>query len=407
MRPEFTSEFFRQNRERLRTLFTGTAPIILTANGQMQRNGDTAFPFRQDSNFWYLTGIEESDAILVMDKNKEYIILPEREEWRNTFDGAVSTERLSHISGIADILTDKTGWKQLAHRLKKVRHVATLSAPPAYVDHYNLYTNPARARLLARLKVEAGEELELLDLRPHLARMRSVKQPIELEAMQHAMDITIEGLKLIYKKRQKYEYERDIHADLTALFIKKGAKHAYPPIIATGAGTATVHYSANDQAIDPSGLLLMDVGAEVSGYAADISRTYALSEPSKRQRAVYDAVVEVYDYASSLLKPGVVYREYEGQVEHFMGEKLRELGLIKLIEKEEVRKFYPHYTSHFLGLETHDIYDPDRPFEPGMVLTIEPGIYIPAEGIGVRIEDDVLITSNGIENLTKKIPLTL
>lgn len=407
MKPEFTSEFFRQNRERLRTLFTGTAPIILTANGQLQRNGDVAFPFRQDSSFWYLTGIEEPDAILVMDKNKEYIVLPEREEWRDTFDGAISTEKLSHISGIDDILTEKTGWKQLSHRLKKVRHVATLSAPPAYVDHYNLYTNPARARLLARLKDEAGDELELLDLRPHLARMRSVKQPLELAAIQYAIDITIEGLKGVYKKRQKYHYEREINADLTALFIKKGATHAYPPIIATGPRTAILHHAPSDHPVDTPGFLLMDVGAEVCGYAADISRTHALGETTKRQRAVYDAVMEVHAYASSLLKPGIMHREYESQVEHFMGEKLRELGLIKLIEKEQVRTFYPHYTSHFLGLETHDISDPDRPLEPGMVLTIEPGIYIPAEGIGVRVEDDVLITSDGIEVLTKKLPTAL
>jgi Xaa-Pro aminopeptidase len=407
MKPEFTAEFFRQNRERLRTLFTGTAPIILTANGQMQRNGDVTFPFRQDSSFWYLTGIEEPDAILVMDKNKEYIILPEREEWRDTFDGAVSTEKLAHASGIADIFIEKTGWKQLSHRLKKVRHVATLSASTAYIDHYNLYTNPARARLLARLKDEAGETLELLDLRPHLTRMRSIKQPIELEAMQQAIDITVDSLKQVYKKRQKYTYEYEIEAELTAFYIKRGSGHAFPPIVASGAGACTVHYMANNQPIDASGLLLMDIGAEVSNYAADITRTFAIHEPTKRQQAIYDAVAEVHAYACSLLKPGVLMREYEKQVEHFMGEKLRELGLIKLIEKEEVRTFFPYLTSHHLGLDTHDVSDPDRTLEPGMVLTVEPGIHVPAENIGVRIEDDVLITADGIDVLTKKLPTTL
>jgi len=118
-------------------------------------------------------------------------------------------------------------------------------------------------------------------------------------------------------------------------------------------------------------------------------------------------VHEVYTYASGLLRPGVLIREYEKQVEHYMGEKLRELGLIKLIEKEEVRKFFPHLTSHHLGLDTHDASDPDYPLEPNMVLTIEPGIYIPTEGIGVRIEDDVRITESGIQVLSTKLPLTL
>lgn len=407
MEGEFTADFFSRNRERLRTLFTGTAPIILTANGQMQRNGDVTYPFRQDSSFWYLTGIEEPDAILVMDKNKEYIILGEREEWRDTFDGAVSTEKLSHISGIADIMTEKSGWKQLNHRLKKVQHVATLSAPSAYVDHYNFYANPARARLIARIKEAAGEELELLDLRQHLARMRSIKQPIELDAIRYAIGLTEEAIQQVYKKRQKYGHTYEIDAEITGHFLKHGAKHGFPSIVATGAEACTVHHMENTAPVDQNGLLLLDISAEVHNYAADISRTYAINEPTKRQQAVYEAVHEVYDFASGLLRPGVKIRDYEKQVEDYMGEKLRELGLIKLIEKEEVRKFFPHLTSHHLGLDTHDVSDPDVPLEPGMVLTVEPGIYIPAEGIGVRIEDDVLITETGIEVLSAKLPLSL
>ena len=407
MKPEFTADFFRQNRERLRTLFTGTAPIIVTANGQMQRSGDTTFPFRQDSNFWYLTGLEEPDAILVMDKNKEYIILGEREEWRDAFDGIVSTEVLTARSGIADIMSEKAGWKLLNHRLKKVQHVATLSAPSAYIEHYNFYANPARARLITRLKAAAGEELELLDLRQHLARMRSVKQPVELQAIQHGIDITSEAIKQIYKKRQKYTDTFEANADTMSLFLKSGAKEAYTPIIATGAETCTLHHMENSTPIDKNGLLLLDIGAEISNYSSDLSRTFAIGDPTKRQQAVFDAVREVYDFAAGLLKPGVLIRDYEKQAEEFMGEKLRELGLIKLIERDEVRKFFPHMTSHHLGLDTHDASDPDFPLETNMVLTIEPGIYIPAEGIGVRIEDDVRITETGIEVLSSKLPITL
>jgi Xaa-Pro aminopeptidase len=155
-------------------------------------------------------------------------------------------------------------------------------------------------------------------------------------------------------------------------------------------------------------LLILDVGAEVEHYAADITRTFSLSgRPSSRQQAVHAAVSEVQQYAFSLLKPGVMMREYEQQIEQFMGEKLRELGLIKTIEHDEVRKFYPHATSHFLGLNVHDVGEYDRPFEAGEVLTVEPGIYIQQEGIGVRVEDDVLLTPNGIKILTDKLPRAL
>ena len=407
MKPEFTPEFFQQNRERLRTLFSGTAPIILTANGQMQRNGDQAFPFRQDSSFWYLTGIDEPDVILVMDKVKEYLITPSREDWRDTFEGAVIDEKLSKISGISDILDEKRGWKRLSSRLKKARTAATLSASPPLVDHYGFYSNPARAHLLVRIKDAANQELELLDLRPHLARMRAIKQPIEIETMQYAIDVTCEVFAKIYNKRAKYEFENQVEADVAAHFFKAGLIQAYPPIIASGKNACTIHHFKNDSPIDKSGLLLMDIGGELHNYAADISRTYAVSEPTKRQQTVFDVVKEVHSFAFGLLGPGTVYKTYEEQVQQFMGEKLRELGLIKIIDKESVRKYFPHLTSHFLGLDTHDVYDVERPFEPGMVLTIEPGIYIPEEGIGVRIEDDVLITENGIKNLSEKLPVSL
>src|SRR5207249_1904686 len=147
----------------------------------------------------------------------------------------------------------------------------------------------------------------------------------------------------------------------------------------------------------------VDIGAEVEHYASDITRTHSIGTPSRRQRAVHEAVLEVQKYGFSLLRPGVLMREYEESIEHFMGEKLRELGLIKTITHENVRTFYPHATSHFLGLNVHDIGDYDRPLEPGVVLTVEPGIYIAEEGIGIRIEDDVLITETGIKVLSDKL----
>lgn len=405
MSVSFTAEFFSQNRERLRSLFTGRAPIVLTANGILQRNGDNAFAFRQDSSFWYLTGITDPDVILVMDKTKEYLIMPDRDEVRVAFDGKLDEEKFRQISGIEEVLDEKTGWKRLSHRLRKVQHIATLGAAPAYTGHFGLYVNPARARLLARIK-EENADAELLDLRPHLTRMRGVKQPIELAAIQQAIDITVETLKAVRKKLPKYEYEYQIEADISYSFRTKGAQgHSFTPIVASGANSCVLHYLDNNAPLAGAPLLYLDVGAEYNYYAADITRTYFLKEPTKRQAKVFDAVQEVHQYAASILKPGVLIKAYEQQVEHFMGEKLRELSLIKLVERSEVRKYFPHATSHSLGLDPHDAADYERPIEPGMVFTIEPGIYIPEEGFGVRIEDDVLITPDGVDILTKKLPL--
>ncbi|HXE10333.1 MAG TPA: Xaa-Pro peptidase family protein [Verrucomicrobiae bacterium] len=401
----FTSEFFADNRRRLRELFTGTAPIIVTANGLLQRGSDSTYLFFQDANFWYLTGIDEPDILLVMDRDKEYLIVPARSAVREAFDGAVAYEPLTRRSGIRTILNDKEGWDQLAGRLKKVKHAATLAAAPPYMERYGMYTNPARAALTARLK-SANAQLELLDLQSHLVRLRMIKQPPELEAMQLAIDVTIATIKETIRPARlgKYAYEYEVEAELTRGFRRRGAAgHSFEPIVAGGERACTLHNVANDSALAAGELVIIDTGAEVEHYAADITRTISLGAPSRRQQAVHAAVVEVQRFALQLLAPGVLLADYEQQVMHFMGEKLRELGLIKSISQESVRKYYPHGTSHFIGLNVHDAGDYERPLEPGVVVSCEPGIYIPAEGIGVRIEDDVLITARGNKVMTKRL----
>jgi len=177
--------------------------------------------------------------------------------------------------------------------------------------------------------------------------------------------------------------------------------------VANGINACTIHYNQNNSKLNKKDLLLIDVGAEFNHYASDLTRTFSLSSPSKRQQAVYDAVLDVQTYAISLLKPGVLLDDYENDIEHYMGEKLRELGLIKTINHENVRKYYPYYSSHFLGLNVHDSGLHDRPLEPGMILTVEPGIHIKKENIGVRIEDNVLITEDGCRVLSEKLPKRL
>lgn len=407
----FSSEFFTANRQHLRQLFTGVAPIVITANGLVQKAADEAYPFYQDRSFFYLTGISEPGVILVMDKAKEYLIVPPREVVIEQFDGVVDFAELSRISGIQTVFYAKEGWKQLSARVKKSQHVATLGASPRYIDFLGMYTNPARADLAQRLK-EINPHLELLDLRTHLSRMRMVKQPVELEAIQAAIDVTITSLKEVLRPKQlsAYAFEYEIEADLSRSFRRRGTMGpAWPPIVASGKRTCTMHHMRNEAPLVSGELLVMDVGAMIDHYAADITRTVVLGgHPSRRQTQVYAAVKEVQEYALSLLKPGVKVREYERQVELFMGEKLRELGLIKTIEREKVRHYFPHATSHFLGLDVHDAGDYDHPLEPGVVLTVEPGIYIPEEALGVRIEDDVLITEEGgTRVLSKHLPREL
>ena len=401
MNSEFTTGFFVGNRGRLRELFTGTAPIVLTASGLMQRSTDSPYPFKQDGNFWYLTGIDEPNVILVMDKNKEYLIIPELSSSRVAFDGAIDASDLAATSGIAEIVPEKEGWRRLGARLKKASNVAVLSPTASYVEGLGMYTNPARKRLIKDMKLH-NPELTLLDLRQHLARMRMVKQSLELESINKAVDITIQGIKSIRNKfeKQKYKNEFEVELDLTKKFWSGGASgHSFEPIIAAGAKGLTLHPVGNNGPIDSNGLLLIDVGAEYNHYAADISRTF-YNKPSKRFAVIHEAVCEVADFAMSVLRPGVILAEYEKQVEDLMGEKLRELGLIKTIEHESVRRYFPHSTSHFLGIDVHDVGDYDKPLEAGVVLTVEPGIYIPEETIAIRIEDDLLITEDGCQNLS-------
>lgn len=407
----FGSDFFAGNRERLRQLFTGTAPIVITAHGRMQKNADEAYGFRQDGSFWYLTGIDEPDILLVMDKGHEYLIVPDRGDWQEASEGALDFAELARRSGIETVLKEKEGWRQLGARLKRVRHVATLSANPPYMDVFGMYTNPARATLVRRLK-DTNDALELLDLRQHMMRMRMIKQPVEIEALQHAIDITADTLKQILKPQRlaKYSYEYEIEAEITHGFRMRGAQgNAFDPVVSAGIRAVTVHSKASDKQLASDELLVVDVGARYQYYAADLARTVSLGgKPTRRQQAVWQAVHDAQEYAFSLLKPGVMMREYEKQMEEFVGEKLRELGLIKSISKETVRDgFFPHATSHFLGIDPHDSGDYSLPLEPGVVLAVEPGIYIADEEIGVRIEDDVLITAEGCEILSQKLPREL
>lgn len=400
----FPPEFFAGNRRVLQKA-SQLDLIIIAGHGLLQRSGDTTYSFRQHSNFWYLTGIDEPDALLVIDKQKSYVCLPEREPMMRRFDGRPDHLQLAKRAGVDEVISINTGWERLTKRLKKSGKVGVLTPPPSYVPRADFYTNPGLRILYKRLK-ELVADKNLIDVRPHLVKQRMVKQALELAVMQHAIDITVETLRTVMARPFDHEYE--LEAAITEGFRRRGATgHAYPPIVASGINACTIHYEANNDPIDKQNLLLVDVGAEVDHYAADITRTIAPVIASSRQQAIHEAVLDIQAWAFSHLKPGLKLRDFEAKVEAYAGKHLKRLKLLTKTNHDTIREFYPHAVSHSLGLDVHDVADYDQPLKAGMVITVEPGIYIQKEGIGVRIEDDVLMTKDGIKVLSDDLPRSL
>lgn len=406
MQSFFTSDFFAANRTRLREKLADDTTIFIPSNGLLQQNGDTTFPFAQDSNFWYLTGIDEPDCTLVMSSSGDYLLTADRDEVRVAFDGALNAAALTKRSGIVDIVAEAEGWKRLKSESGQFKQIAITEPPMAYLARHGFYTNPARRRMIGKLRRHFPRAI-YLDIRPHLAALRSIKQKPELAALQRAVNITAETISDIRSAvgHEAFKYEYQLEAAIMHGFRNRGARgHAFAPIVANGQKATTLHNTSNDGLLAKDQLTLVDIGAEVEHYAADISRTFSTSKPSARQKQVHDAVVEAQTYALSLIKPGLEMKAYEQSVAEKIGQKLVELGVTKSAEPSEIRRYFPHATSHFLGLDTHDVGDYSKPLQPGMVITCEPGIYLPEEGIGVRIEDDVLITESGCEVLSAACP---
>lgn len=407
MQSNFGPDFFSRNRAQLRERVGGDELIVLTANGVMQQSGDEPMPFRQESNFWYLTGVNGVDLTLVMQGDRAYIIVPGLSEVREAFDGAHDLEFYAKRSGITDLVPERLGLERLKSQVRAAKKVATLASPPEHLKVYGIYTLPYRRRLIARLK-RMNPRIEIHDIRSDFATMRGVKQPEELHAIRRAIDISCETLLEVRDKLPTAGYEYELEAVLSYGFRIRGAEgHVFDPVVAAGKHSTTLHHMDNDGPIAREDLIVVDVGAGVDHYAADVARTISQAPITGRKADVFRAVAEAQDYAFSLIKPGVMPLDYEKAVEKFVGEKLQQLGVIKEATRTNIRRHFPHATSHFLGLDTHDAGDYHAPWQAGMVLACEPGIYIPEEQIGVRIEDDVLITENGCEVLSRACPREL
>jgi Xaa-Pro aminopeptidase len=395
----FNKQFFAGNRERLMQALPDSL-IVMTANASLQQSADLAFPFRQDSSFWYLTGIAEPDLLLVIDTKKASatILLPEQNDYQIEWDGVIETTSYQQTSGVTSF-ESQTSLKKIIKEAKKAGlSICSLQPSANRVEPYGFYANPAR-RLLFDLLKECGVG-EPKDIRVELARLRQVKQNPELEAIKTAIQATATSLEATKERLETFTTEKDIERAISAGFFAAGADgHAYEPIVASGKNASIIHYNKNNQPLKNKELVLLDVGAQVDGYAADISRNWAVGKPTNRQQEIWSAVIELQDEAFSLLKPGVLLRGYQETMEARAAKMLERLG-------KSPRQF-PHGFSHFLGLDVHDTGDYAAPLVPGSVLTVEPGFYFPDEGIGVRVEDNILITEKGYTNLSVKIPKLL
>ena len=424
MKPEI---FARRRRELIDHMGSGVA-IIPTAPERI-RNRDVHYRYRPDSDFYYLTGFDEPDAVAVIVPGREhgeYILFcrerdPEKEIWdgyRAGQDGAVKdfgADDSFPIDDIDDILPG------LLENRDKVFY--SMGRNPEFDQHLMNWVNEVRSK--ARNGVHAPGEFVNLDYVLH--EMRLIKRAEEIKTMRKAARIScaahVRAMQVC--KPGKFEYE--IEAEFLHEFRKNGSTYtAYPPIVGGGANGCILHYIENNDKLKDGDLLLIDAGAEVDCYAADITRTFPVNGKfSAEQKAIYDLVLAAQTAAIAEVRPGNHWNEPHEKAVHVLAAGMRELGLLdgsidELIEQGHYRKFYMHRTGHWLGMDVHDVGDYKidniwRELEPGMVLTVEPGLYIAGGdtsvderwwNIGVRIEDDVLVTKDGHEVLTDDAPRT-
>lgn len=400
------SAFFTNNRQKLRQVL-GSSPIILTAYAQLQRGNDAAFKFEQEANFWWLSGIEAPDWQLIIDgsRHKSWLVAPDIDEVHRVFDGSLSPEEALRTSGVDAVLTRAEAEEKIAELARQHAVVFTLGDDP-YAEHYDFSRNPAPDALKRRLSRTFAD---VRSVRREMSRLRAIKQPEEIAAIECAIAVTIDAFQSVRPLLGNLRYEYEVEAEFSYYFRRHGAAgHAYDPIVASGAHACTLHYDTNSGALVDRELLLLDIGARHEGYAADITRTYAIGRPTERQAAVHRAVAEAQRTIIALLKPGLAIKDYHESVDMIMQDTLLSLGLIKSRDDTaSYRHYFPHAVSHGLGIDVHDSLGAPERLEPGMVLTVEPGVYIPEESIGVRIEDDVLITADGHRNLTAALSTEL
>ncbi len=398
--------FFTSNRERAMEKLQGGLLVIAGYTG-MQRSNDMEIRFEQESNFWYLTGVEFPNWWLIIDakRNKSWLVEPSIDEAHRLFQQSLGVEEAKRLSGINDVISRDQAMSMLRTAARSRQLVHTIGQPP-YHSHFDFTLNPAAhemQEMLGRIFTTVR------DFRLDMARIRAIKQPIELEAMQGAIDLTIKAFNSVKAKLPTYRNEYEIEADFNYAFRATGANgHAFDPIVASAGNATVAHYFTNNAPLKRGALVMMDIGVRLNGYCSDITRTYAVGKPTKRQMAVHEAVQSAQSQVIDLLKPGLLVEEYQRLVDEIVKKEMISLKLIGSMDDEKgYRRYFPYSVSHGLGVDVHDSLGQPKEFQPGMVLTVEPGIHIGDENIGVRIEDDILITDTGHKNLSAKLSTEL
>ena len=413
---------FARRRQQLMQAAGEGSILILPAAPERVRSRDTQYPYRQDSDFWYLTGCDEPEAVLVLvpgRKHGEAILFCrerdlEREAWdgpRLGPEGAVAALGLDDAYPIADIDEILPG---LLEGRRRVHYHLGRDAD------FDLKLIGWLNRVRAQVRQGAQPPQEFLELGHLLDELRLFKSADELRLMQQAADISVQAHRAALRAARVGMHEFELQAELEYVFRKHGAQPAYASIVGAGANACVLHYRDNVAKCRDGELVLIDAGAEYAGYAADITRTFPVNGRfSKPQRALHDLVCAAQAAALAQARPGVPYEAGHDAAVATLAEGLLSLGLLKgtlekVIASGDYKRFYRHKTGHWLGLDVHDVGEyridgASRLLEPGMVFTIEPGLYIPPDdtsvaaqwrGIGIRIEDDVLITREGHRVLT-------
>ena len=412
------SKLFIENRKKFMAKMKPNSLAVFNSNDIYPVSADSTLPFEQHRDIFYLSGVDQEESVLILfpdcpkENLREVLFLKETNEHIAIWEGEKLTKKKAfETTGVQTVF-----WLQ---DLKKVLAELMSYSDTVYIntnEHYRatVETETREDRftkwLLAKYPAHSVAKSN-----PILQRLRSVKETQEIDLIQHACDITEKGFRRIldFVKPDVWEYE--IEAEFIHEFIRNRSKgFAYTPIIASGNNANVLHYIENNQQCKSGDLILFDVAAEYANYKSDMSRTIPVSGKfSKRQLAVYNAVLRVKNEATKMLTPGIIWADYHKEVGKIMTSEL--LGL-NLLDKADVqnedpkwpayKKYYMHGTSHHLGLDTHDYGLVLEPMQANMVLTVEPGIYIPEEGIGIRIEDNVVIQEKGEPvNLMKNIPI--
>ncbi len=375
------------------------------------KSADQHYPFTVNRNFFYLTGIDIENAALLLakgaDRNDAYLFIEKVDPVKALWDGAgLSFEDASQIASI-----DLKNIKPISELDGFIAQLLTTSRRAIYGTIESIYFDLERLNHLAMDTYPIQYSKSLLQLYPFItiktnqmlmAELRMSKDAIEIDAIQKAIAITEKGLNRIMAHLSVHEHEHQIEAEFNYALNLNQSIPAFNTIIASGKNATVLHYVQNNAPLNKEGLLLCDLGASYGNYHADITRTYPVSGRfTERERAIYSVVLEANKKTIEALKPGMTHKEFNDCAKAILIDGAKKLGLIE--QDDEIQKYYYHGVGHYLGLDVHDVGNYSLPIPEGAVITVEPGLYIAEEGIGIRIEDDVLVTQEGPVNLSSSI----